>query len=197
MQVLNMLMICFFQLKTSWDYYYPDNAPPEVNYTFTESSNKVLINGNNSFYVSDCFFYDVSEKVISSSLTEKRGKALIEFTTFKNCTSPYYRPGGGCICLVNYDFVMNKCCGVRCNYVDADLPGQFAYIESCSINKVLDSSISLSYEESTGSEATLYLEQGNIVVNTVNISYNQCSENTAFLCVFLQKTKVLLFLLLQ
>ena len=56
---------------------------------------------------------------------------LVELSTFNLCTSS---GDGGCIRQSNGNFVMNKCCGVRC-YSTASGSGQFAYTTLSSGNK--------------------------------------------------------------
>ena len=82
---------------------------------------------------------------------------------------------------------MNKCCCVRCYSTYAYASGQFAYtyLSSGNKNNVLDSSISLSYDvdsEEVRVQAALDLDYGNIVVKTVNLSKNKCTQNTAIIC---------------
>ena len=94
---------------------------------------------------------------------------LVELLTFNLCTSS---SSGRCIYQSSGNFVMNKCCGVRCYTPDGS--GQFAYttLSSGKKNNMLDSSISLSYNVDSGSaswQAALRLGEGNIVVKTVYI----------------------------
>ena len=75
---------------------------------------------------------------------------LVELSTFNSCTSNDW---GGCIYQSSGNFVMNKCCGVRCYSTQSSGRGQFAYttLSSGNKNNVLDSSISLSYNVDSGS----------------------------------------------
>ena len=74
------------------------------------------------------------------------------------------------------DAVLDKCCAMRCYSPQAS--GRFVYTQLShdAKNYLIDSSITLSYdiEEQYISSPTLLLQQGNVYVNTLNISNNKC-----------------------
>ena len=169
---------CLF-LKSSWtdEDIYPDDTNPGYSLDGKDRNSQYFASGLN-IYIHDCVFHDIhgSQAITYSS----GGKMLVELSIFKNCTS---ESDGGCVYQSSGNFVMNKCCGVRC-YTPSN-SGQFVYTSLASgrKNNVLDSSISLSYNGDSGCySSTLDLQYGNIIVKTVNLSKNKCQWNAAFAC---------------
>ena len=123
--------------------------------------------------------------VIYRSNNEKVGKMLVELSTFKVCTSNEL---GGSIYQIGGNCVLNKCCSNSCftrGRTHDNGRGQFLYTElsSSSKNNVLDSSICLCYNsDQTIYQAPVWLQEGNILVKTVNISKNKCIYDASFVC---------------
>ena len=176
-------------LKSSWiaDDIYPEDFDDEPKVTHAGNfSDGSVYNPNSStekVYVAECFFSSFKDRAINYQ-AHSSGKMLVELSIFINCTS---NDLGGCIYQSDGNFVLNKCCGIRCytkGTINGHRSGQFAYTTLSSDNKnnLLDSSISLSYEDSASYQAALYLLNGNIIVKTMNFSKNKCEYNTAIAC---------------
>ena len=181
-----------FTLKFSWsdDDIYPEdsNNEPSDFHTgnFTGLSGESAYSPENNIdkvYVKDCFFSSFSNRSIYFEALSSYSKTLIELSTFDNCSSSQQR--GGCIYQSNGNFVMNKCCGVRCYSTNRFGSGHFVCTQIFgNKNSALDSSMSLCYNVELDSgigQAALFLRNGSIIVKTVNISKNKCSYASAFI----------------
>ena len=175
-----------YPIQSSWTDkdIYPENAynVPDYSLKGEKDQNAQYAVSGSTIYIYDCFFHDISSHFHPAIYYLSGGKMLVELSTFMNCTS---RTSAGCIYQSDGHFVMNKCCSIRCYIAQkSNAWGQFAstYLSSGNKNNVLDSSISLSYNvdsDSPSFEATLWLQGGNIIAKTVNLSKNKCQWNTA------------------
>ena len=109
-------------------------------------------------YLTNLFFSECSNRAI---LYEVNGGLLVELCTFNNCHSS---SDGGCIYQSKGQCIINKCCSFRCYSSSSSGWGQFIYNsladDKSSKNRVLDSSITLSYKGNTYREYDAGTQRG-------------------------------------
>ena len=182
--IIILLLHKLFPLKSSWTDVdiYPGDKAPKVSKTgeFTEGSTYFPASTKSKVYLKECLFTSFTNRAIYFIPSSSSCKTLIELSTFNSCTSS--SGSGGCIYYKNGNFVMNKCCSVKC-YTHSGT-GQFGciHVSSENTNNVLDSSIALSYGDSASEEAALWIKEGTIIIKTLNVSKNKCLYNTAMIC---------------
>ena len=120
-----------FPIQFSWtdEDIYPDDENPGYSLNGEKDRNTKYPAEGSTVYIYNCFFHDIDNQAITYS---SGGKMLVELSTFILCTSS---SSGGCIYQKNGNFVMNKCCGVRCYSTNTSASGQFAYTTLSSGNK--------------------------------------------------------------
>ena len=80
---------------------------------------------------------------------------------------------GGAIRMSNGHCILSKLCGVECNTTSSNGPFSYVNLNSGSINKILQSTVSKCSSEENGN--TLCHLDGNIEATSVNASMNQCA----------------------
>ena len=111
------------------------------------------------------------------------GSMFIEFTSFISCICNQL---GGAVFQQNGECVLNKCCGISCFCTLDNYYGQFYYSQLTDDimkkNQINDTSVALSFDQSRKEASqgyTLYMWFGDVRVNTVNVSNNNCKVNSA------------------
>ena len=128
-------------------------------------------------------------------MSKSSAKMLVELCTFLKCSSLY---NGGAIYQDAGTCVINKCCGIHCS-TKMDYNGQFLYtsLYTYTENKLLDSSISLSYDPEKSDKTfsvPVELEDGIITAKFNNISNNICnSYSSMYIRLSYDKTSTILF----
>ena len=112
------------------------------------------------------------------SMSLEGAKMLVELCTFLKCSVSKEYLNGGAIYQDVGTCVINKCCGIYCS-TEKRGNGQFLYASllKSTGNKLLDSSISLSYDPEKIDETNYYsvdLNDGTMTAKFNNISNNIC-----------------------
>ena len=176
-------MFHLLSLKTSFeDVYGLDYSPQE--YTGPEYKERTDASGNESVYVHDCVFRDISSSVDGGALycSSSVQRLLVEQSSFISCITSYTYGGG----MYSYSgqCVLSRICAFNCcSTRNGDSFGQFAYINSNIQNNVNDSSITHTLKRGTYPRYALCLERGNILCTSVNLTNNECYYRPALVCV--------------
>ena len=165
-------------MSSWWDHdvFPEDGHDISLNWIFINGTQRDRLYGTfERTCVYDCFFNVFTDRAIAIS----GGKMLVELSTFVKCTSG---TSGGSISQSGGECILKKCCGNRCFSTTSS--GQFVYttLASGSRNRMYDSSVALSNSESSHSlQAVIFLSAGNIIINTLNVSFSICQWNLLIL----------------
>jgi len=182
-KIINEKMFNLLSLKTTFeDVYGSDYSPQE--YTGTEYTERIDVSGNESVYVHECVFRDITNNAYGGALycSDIVQRLLIEQSSFISCiTSENY---GGGIYSRSEQCVLSRICAFNCcsTYNNGISRGQFAYINSNIKNNVNDSSITHTLKRGTYPWYALCLDYGNILCTSVNLTNNECYRYPALLC---------------
>jgi hypothetical protein len=170
-------------LKISFADFYGNGYSPKE-YTGPEYTQTLTLNEN---YV--CVRDSVFQYCLSSSnggaiyCSNTVYKLLVERTSFISCKTS---SSGGGICFYNTasgECILSKICGFNCSSTGS---GQCANIytknDATFKNHVNDSSFSHTSKVSSSPHHVLYLNYGNILCPSVNITNNECYGHTAIWC---------------
>ena len=146
---------------------------------FDSKNNERIVFSSSNTLISWCCFYDLNStnSAINFVNTGATHCLLIENTNFINCNNIEY----GAINLYNLDSVLNKVCGVKCSSLIKDgfcCAFQSNKNEGCRyINSIYMSSIS----RCTSNIGIVEVTNGNIHIETVNLSYNTCKQKSTLI----------------
>jgi hypothetical protein len=159
--------------------YNPTNFTGPV-YTQTLNTN------DNNVYVHDCVFSYCSSSSNGGALIcgSNVYRLLVEQTAFISCST--LSGAGGGIYFSNSasgECVLSRICGYNCSSTGS---GPFAYIylknDVNNKNYVNDSSFTRSLKKSGSPARALYIFNGNILCQSVNISNNECDSYSGIYC---------------
>jgi len=168
--------------KTSFeDVYESDYIPQE--YTGHEYTQRIDASGNESVYIHDCVFRDISSYSNGGALycSNNVQRLLVEQSSFISCITSYTYGGG--ICSYSGQCVLSRICAFNCcSTYNGYSYGQFAYINSTIQNNVNDSSITHTLKRGKYPWCTLRLDYGNILCPSINLTNNECYWYPALCC---------------
>ena len=152
---------------------------------------RTTLSGDKKVYIKECHFGPINSAsnggCIAFTSTSEDSRLLVEFCIFEDCHS---NSNGGSICMTysgteGGSCVINKCCASKCSALSGGL-GHFVYTylynDGDHLNQVQDSSvINCNADKGTG-QGTLNLQRGIIMIKTVNLSQNSCSQYCPLYC---------------
>ncbi|HPY76198.1 MAG TPA: hypothetical protein PLB63_12445, partial [Planctomycetota bacterium] len=162
-------------------------------YTVPEYTGTRLAPTGNNVYIHFCFFEELTSSEEGGAIYCCVQRLLVEQSSFISCKTSDDRGGG--IYSSSSQCVLSKICAFKCYstysydscaegeedpyfYCSYYSDGQFAYISAsrnitCK-NHVNDSSITHTLKDSTDPQYPLYLDDGNILCTSVNLTKNEC-----------------------
>jgi hypothetical protein len=184
--------------RTFTDVYGPDYTPTD--YTGLNYTERLIINENN-VYVHDCVFYCCSSDSDGGALycNYRVYRMLVEKSSFISCKTSSFNGGGIYFwSSSNGECVLSRICGFNCSSINSATDGTtavgpFGYIytknNNTYRNHVNDSSITHTLKECKYSCYSLYLYNGNILCQSVNLTNNECFGRTALYCSHIGSTE--------
>ena len=139
-----------------------------------------LTSTNQQLYILDCLFQQCIGDSGEAIHHEIDGQMLIEQSAFNSCQSTEQ---GGAIYKTKGESVINASCNTK-SFSNGQVEGQFIYnnVSMNGKNRILDSSITHSMSDASNPSfsSTLFLFNGNILLNTVNLSNNFCNDDAVW-----------------
>jgi hypothetical protein len=176
-------------LKTTFDDFYGPGNTNIKEYKNTKYTGQIAPTDQN-VYVHDCFFQSCSSSSHGGAIScgSSVYKLLVEQTSFVSCSTSNQRGGAIYFYSTSYgECILSRICGFDCSSTNpSNSWGQFAHTntktDATYKNYVNDSTFTHSTNWNSGSYETLWLQYGNILCPSINITDNSYYGWTALLC---------------
>ena len=164
-------------LHQEWAEFFPNS---ELGTNYSKKIQK-LSSEDQNYYISFCNFGTLlTEGAINFTTSKDTTKTLIEDTDFYKCSNTIGR-GGSLYFSTEGECVQNRICSLNSNSAKYNM---YCYVNVSNIakykNKILNSSISGSGNLYKDKKGNIYLKNGEIEINSINISYTDLNSVSLF-----------------